>query len=87
MNRKGPWEGYRWQAKHVSPVVSFPPSFARTFTSKERGLGARQSLMIGAWPSMHFFRMDFKKDQASLTLEELKTGSKLFDCRSFKDVR
>ena len=43
--------------------------------------------MIGAWPSMHFFRMDFKKDQASLTLEELKTGSKLFDCRSFKDVR
>ena len=27
MNRKGPWEGYRRQAK---PVVSFPPSFART---------------------------------------------------------
>ena len=27
MNRKGPWEGYRQQAK---PVVSFPPFFART---------------------------------------------------------
>ena len=36
MNRKGPWEGYR--------VVSFPPSFARTFLSKERRLGTRQPL-------------------------------------------
>ena len=26
----------------VSPVVSFPPSFARTFSSKERRLGTRQ---------------------------------------------
>ena len=43
--------------------------------------------MIGAWSSMHFVRIDFKKDQASLRLEELKTGSKLFDCRSLqKDV-
>ena len=34
MNRKGSWEGYRRQAKRlpdfVSPVVSFPPSFACT---------------------------------------------------------
>ena len=30
MSRKGPWEGYRRQAKRrVSPVVSFPPSSAR----------------------------------------------------------
>ena len=36
MNSKGPWEGYRRQA----PVVSFPPSFARTFS--ERRLGTRQ---------------------------------------------
>ena len=42
MNRKGPWEGYRRQAKRVSPVVSFPPSFARTLSSKERLLGTRQ---------------------------------------------
>ena len=28
----------------VSPVVSFPPSFARTFSSKERRLGTRQLL-------------------------------------------
>ena len=41
MSRKGPWEGYRRQAK---PVVSFPPSFARTFSSRERRLGARQFL-------------------------------------------
>ena len=41
MNCKGPWEGYRRQAKHVSPVVSFPPSFARTFSSRERRLGTR----------------------------------------------
>ena len=31
MNRKGPWEGYRGL-----------PSFARTFSSKERRLGTRQ---------------------------------------------
>ena len=30
IHRKGPWEGYRRQANAVSPVVSFPPSFART---------------------------------------------------------
>ena len=29
MSRRGPWEGYRRQAKHVSPDVSFPPSLAR----------------------------------------------------------
>ena len=34
MNRKGPWEGYR--------RLSFPPSFARTFLSRERRLGTRQ---------------------------------------------
>ena len=34
MNRKGPWEGYR--------RLSFPPSFARTFSSRERRLGTRQ---------------------------------------------
>ena len=39
MNHKGPWEGYKRQAKLV---VSFPPSFARTFSSKERRLGKRQ---------------------------------------------
>ena len=33
MNHKGQWEGY---------IVSFPPSFARTFSSKERRLGTRQ---------------------------------------------
>ena len=38
MNRKGPWEGYRRQAK---PVVSFPPSFARTFSSRERDVWVR----------------------------------------------
>ena len=42
MNRKEPWEGYRRQAKRVLPVVSFPLSFARTFSSKERRLGTRQ---------------------------------------------
>ena len=26
------------------PVVSFPPSFARTFSSRERRLGTRQSV-------------------------------------------
>ena len=28
-----------------TPVVSFPPSFARTFSSKERRLGTRQLLI------------------------------------------
>ena len=36
---KGPWEGYRRQA----PVVSFPPSFARTFSSRERDVWVRGS--------------------------------------------
>ena len=34
MNRKRRWEG--------SPVVSFPPSLAFTFSSRERRLGTRQ---------------------------------------------
>ena len=34
MNRKGPWEGYR--------RLAFPPSFARTSSSRERRLGTRQ---------------------------------------------
>ena len=29
MSRKGPWEGHKRQTKHVSPDISFPPSFAR----------------------------------------------------------
>ena len=33
MNREGLWEG--------SPVVSFPPSFARTFSSRERDVRVR----------------------------------------------
>ena len=37
MNRKEPWEGYRRQS-----IVSFPPSFARTFSLKERRLGTRR---------------------------------------------
>ena len=31
-----------YSSADVSPVVSFPPSFARTFSSKERRLGTRQ---------------------------------------------
>ena len=34
-NRRGPWEGY------ISPFVSFPPSFARTFSSRERDVWVR----------------------------------------------
>ena len=49
MNRKGPWEGYRRQAPLFSPVVSFPPSFARTFSSKERRLGTRQISRGNQW--------------------------------------
>ena len=49
MNRKGPWEGYRRQAK---PVVSFPPSFARTFSSRERRLGTRHVKCACAAPTM-----------------------------------
>ena len=39
--RKGPWGGERKDAK---PVFSFPPSFARNFSSRERErrLGTRQ---------------------------------------------
>ena len=33
----------REQTAGISPVVSFPPSFARTFSSKERRLGTRQA--------------------------------------------
>ena len=43
MNRKGPWEGYTGSRSDVWPVVSFPPSFAHTISSKERRLGTRQT--------------------------------------------
>ena len=33
-------------AGEVSPVVPFPPSFARTFSSKERRLGTRQRFHV-----------------------------------------
>ena len=49
MKRKGPWEGYRRQAT----VVSFPPSFARTFSSRERRLGTRQA-MVGVCSTFSF---------------------------------
>ena len=47
MNRKGPWKG---------PVVSFPPSFARTFSSKERRLGTRQIIIRDrdCWPALSY---------------------------------
>ena len=54
MNRKEPWEGYRRQVK---PVVSFPPSVARTFSSKERRLGTRQ-LLGKVWNWSNFWAND-----------------------------
>ena len=41
INCKGPWEGCRRQGK---PVFSFPPSFARKFSSGKRRLGTRQQI-------------------------------------------
>ena len=41
MNHEGPWKGTDGRRSAVSPVVSFPPSFARTFSSRERRLGTR----------------------------------------------
>ena len=38
-------QGTMGRVQTVSPVVSFPPSFARTFSSKERRLGTRQPLL------------------------------------------
>ena len=38
------------------PVVSFPPSFARTFSSKERRLGTRQGRGETVTFSLHFAR-------------------------------
>ena len=43
MNCKGPWEGCRRQGK---PVFSFPPSFARKFSSGKRRLGTRQQIYV-----------------------------------------
>ena len=48
MNRKGPWEGYRRQAK---PVVSFPPSFARIFSSRETSGYEAASSEQCYWPN------------------------------------
>ena len=44
MNRNGPWKGTKGRRSDVSPVVSFAPSFARTFSSRERRLGTRQQM-------------------------------------------
>ena len=51
MNRKGPWKRYRRRAKpHVSPVVSFPPSFARSFSSRERDVWVRgRAFLMPSW--------------------------------------
>ena len=39
----------------AKPVVSFPPSFARTFSSKERRLGTRQGLTtFPGWTGWNF---------------------------------
>ena len=57
MSRKGPWEGYRQQAK---PVVSFPPSFVPLFSSTERRLGARQML---SYVTLYVISLKFKPVQ------------------------
>ena len=66
MNRKGPWEGYRRQAK---PVVSFPPSFARIFSSRERDVWVRGSFfraVLLTWENTRssIIYVDFKRAYA-----------------------
>ena len=43
MKRKGPVGMRKMRGEDVSPVVSVPPSFARTFSVRERRLGTRQN--------------------------------------------
>ena len=57
MSRKGPWEGYRQRA-----VVSFPPSFTRTFSSKERRLGTRQAWYIHL-TSCYFYSLSSQRNK------------------------
>ena len=70
MNHKGPWEGYKRQAK---PVVSFPPSCARTFSSKERRLGTRQGEVECAKVWENDFRFVFYWEFASVFFFVMKT--------------
>lgn len=41
--RQGPWEGKEERRRAVSPVLCFPPSSVRTFSSRERDLWVRLS--------------------------------------------
>ena len=63
IHRKGPWEGYRRQ-----PVVSFPPSFARTSretSGYEAGalsnLGIRKAFPIGLYSTELCFHLVYMK--------------------------
>ena len=92
MNRKGPWEGYRRQANacHIlcrflgkkvvflaRPVVSFPPSFAWTFSSKERRLGTRK-----VHPSRYFLCC-FKISPTATSFLPKMSVVRNFDCIYF----
>ena len=49
-------QGTMGKVQTVGKVVSFPPSFARTFSSRERRLGTRQvQARLGNWFDSDFF--------------------------------
>ena len=58
----------------VSPVVSFPPSFARTFSSKERRLGTRQGHTYIFFASENLLSALMSRKGAELSWTELNWG-------------
>ena len=65
----------------VSPVVSFPPSFARTFSSKERRLGTRQ----GSERS-DFFRPEISIGCSSILSEFVELSCSLENIQTNKQI-
>ena len=55
----------------VSPVVSFPPSFARTFSSKETRLGTRQILCTNSQTLYKEGLERLRRRQSQQTLQSL----------------
>ena len=72
IHRKGPWEGYRRQ---VSPVVSFPPSFARISretSGYEKGTRQRSDRVLGQ--TLGFFVLPITPCDAGWALVDAKRG-------------
>ena len=76
-------KGTHGRRSDVSPVVSFPPSFARTFSSRERRLGTWQGFDCISFQSVEYFKPSLQSNRFCWSLAEtLATQTILSDAFS-----